>query len=413
MAAFDATKINTLRNHSASELSKLIITKEQILEVRNHPSLVHGRHMPILGMQRRSLLELLQLENPSHEELEIQGMTNGFKNDDSTTYVTTPDVCFQHTGVRPGDILTYRVSFDGLEAMVLGCTADLSKVAVLNLNYEDSRYIIEHYEDRYVFGGFPNPQDVRKLSEELVDWMTFDESETESDSLAGCVHNGAMVVVKKEELIKIRKMEKRHGHLSITKKQRKELWKLFRMHDCEFSYLRMEGLVDGFATHIHGEEPEPFYITIPKIVQSFGNHGLSPGDIITYSVSYTGLEGMVLGVTRDRRQIAVLNLNYGQERYLLEHYSIQNIFGGYPSINDKRQLTSKFVDRGLENSDVKQYHDQVLLPFLKEQFLHYQAFVPVVLIETIAEYVAEMTSIEDFALLLKKKSRSSLRCIIS
>ena len=100
-------------------------------------------------------------------------------------------------------------------------------------------------------------------------------------------HPGDMVEVTKSAILKIRNMTKENGHVAITDEQRKALWKLFRMHDYNYSYLRLKGLQDGFAQN-HGVSEEPYYITIPKTVQSFGKHGLTPGDIITYSVSYTG-----------------------------------------------------------------------------------------------------------------------------
>ena len=107
---------------------------------------------------------------------------------------------------------------------------------------------------------------------------------------------------------------------------------------------------------------------------------------------------MILGVSRDRSSMAILNLNYAQEQYVLEHYSERHILGGYPRAADKRTLTSKFIDRGMTNPEVKQYYDNVLLPFLLEFFLENLDWFPNPVVETIAVYVAEMTSIEDFAL---------------
>jgi len=366
------------------------------MDIRVGMGAEHGPYEPISMRQRAALCELFQLEEGTHTHVQIEGLTNGFNQGASSIYCALPNVCFSDTRVNPGDILTYRVSFDGLEGMVIGSTEDHKQVAILNLNYADARYLVEHYDREYVFGGFPNRQDIRQLSDPFTDWVEkIDHIEDVYDE-PDEVPNEDTIFVTKEDIFKVRKMASHFGDIAIEPEQRKALWKLFKMHDYDHTYVKLQNIFDGFFA-VHGEQ-ESCYITTPKVCRAFGNHGLEAGDILTYSVSYNGLEGMILGVSRDRSTMAILNLNYAQDQYVLEHYSEQHILGGYPRAGDKRELTLKFIDRGMTNPEVKQYYDQTLLPFLFEFFLENLDWFPNPVIETIANYVAEMTSIEDFAL---------------
>jgi len=393
--------------------STLVARRDQILAIRNMVS-ANGP-IPISYVQRMALATLFRFQHPGHDRLRLENVANGFSAQDPTVYIVDRVVCTNWSTHRfvPGDIVTYKVSFHGLEGIILGVTEDHSKVAILNLNYEDERFIVEHYSAANFNGGFPNRNDRRQITDRFDDWILRSEDEQkETDSESVSVEsteedqkpellNGETLVVTKEDIVKIRNLTPDNGHLPIHAKQRKRLYKLLRLHSYDHSYLRIEGLRNGL-----GEEDPTEYCVVPKVCRSFGNHGLNPGDIITYSVSFDGLEGMVIGITRDRKKLGILNVNYGHEKYILEHYRCEHVFGGHPAPRDKRTLSEKFIDRGMKNSEVHRYHDEILVPFLEAAFTEW---FPLPVVHTVALYVAEMSTVEDFSLSLKSKSN----CCIS
>eukprot|EP00494_Astrolonche_serrata_P003177 UN03183 len=74
-------------------------------------------------------------------------------------------------------------------------------------------------------------------------------------------------------------------------------------------------MTNGFAP----DEPTEYIVT-PSISRKYGNMPLRCGDMVGYRESYHGLHGLIIGLTKDEKKMALININFSNEKFVLEHY---------------------------------------------------------------------------------------------